>query len=356
MGRSFCVVSWLLVATVPMACSFHRASDDSLGLGDAALGLDVGLPPGDGGQAFQADANVTCVRTSPMTANVPPDILILLDRSGSMNEDLNGTMCPNGCGANSKWSIATTTLKSFLPTVEGIVNWGLKLFATPDNVCIVSSTAEIPPQINNAAAINARLMTTDAGSSTPTTVALMNAATYLKTLADSSPKFILLATDGVPTCGTAACAPGVNSTGMADQCDDANAIAMVKTVHDMGFPTFVLGIGTSQAPGDGTLSQMAINGGYPRNGTPAYYPIDKAQDLQDAFQTITGMVSSCFYTISPALTDGQRLTGVKADGVALSPSDYTISGNSGVQLIGQACDDVTSGKIKRIDVQVDCIG
>jgi len=311
---------------------------------------------GDGGQAFQADANVSCVRASPMTQNLPPDILILLDRSGSMNEDLSGTMCANGCGANSKWSIATTTLKSFLPTVEGIVNWGLKLFASPDNVCIVSSTAELAPQINNAAAINARLAMTDAASSTPTTAAMMNAAAYLKTLTDSNPKFILLATDGVPTCGTAACAPGVNDSGMPNQCDDANAIAMVKTVHDMGYPTFVLGIGTSKAPGDGTLSQMAVNGGYPRNGTPAYYPIDKAQDLQDAFQSITGMVSSCFYTISPALTSGQQISGVKADGVSLTPGDYMILGATGVQLVGQACTDVSSGKIKKIDVQVDCIG
>jgi len=100
----------------------------------------------------------------------------------------------------------------------------------------------------------------------------MNAAAYLKTLNDSNPKFILLATDGVPTCGTAACAAGVNDSGMPNQCDDANAIAMVKTVHDMGYPTFVLGIGTSKAPGDGTLSQMAVNGGYPRNGTPQLVP------------------------------------------------------------------------------------
>ena len=355
MRRSCSFVGFLVVASLPLGCSFNRASDDSLGLGDGGI-VDVRLP-GDGSQAFQADANVTCVQTSPMTTNQPPDILILLDRSGSMNEDLSGTMCDNGCGANSKWSIATATLKSFLPTVEGIVNWGLKLFASPDNICNVTNTAEIPPQVNNAAAINARLMTTDAASSTPTTAALMNAATYLKTLTDTNPKFILLATDGVPSCGTSPCAAGVNSSGMPNQCDDANAIAMVKTVHDMGFPTFVLGIGTSQAPGDGTLSQMAINGGYPRaNGTPAYYPIDKAQDLQDAFQAITGMVRNCFYTISPALTDTQRIAGVKADGVSLAPTDYMLLGTSGVQLIGQACADVTSGLVTKIDVQVDCNG
>ena len=155
---------------IPLACTFQHATREEL-RGDAGIDPEVQHPGGDGGQAFQTDANVTCVRTSPMTANVPPDMLIVLDRSGSMNEDLSGTMCANGCGASSKWSIATSTLRAFLPTVEGIVNWGLKLFASPDNVCIVSNTAEIAPQINNAAAINARLMTTEAGSSTPTTAA-----------------------------------------------------------------------------------------------------------------------------------------------------------------------------------------
>lgn len=357
MGRSFSLISVLLAAGLPMACSFHKATEEEIRMDAGGSGgpVDVRPLPGtDGNNTFESDANVTCVATNPMTTNLPPDILIVLDRSGSMNEDLTGMSCAAGCGATSKWSITTAALASYLPMVEGVVNLGLKLFASSGNGCTVSATAEIPPRANNAAMINARLMTTQPGSSTPTTAALMNAGNYLKTLTDPNPKFILLATDGIPTCGTAMCAAGVN--GGMNQCDDANAIAMVKTVHDMGFPTFVLGIGTSASPGDGTLSQMAVNGGFPRNATPAYYPIDKPEDLTDAFKAVTGMVSKCFFSINPPLKGGTSVTGVTADGMDLAPGDFMIVGNNGVQLVGQKCDDFTNGNIKNIQVQVSCNG
>jgi len=358
MKRSFTFVSLLLVAGLPVACSFNKASEEEIRMDAGPVTVDVRLPGnGDGNNTFESDANVTCVATNPMTTNVPPDILILLDRSGSMNQDLTGAPCTNGCGANSKWSITTTALAAYLPMVEASVNLGLKLFASGSNSCNVSTTAEIAPRANNAAMINNRLAMTQAGSSTPTTAALMNAANYLKSVPDANPKFILLVTDGIPTCGKDMCAAGVDlGGGSMTQCDDANAIAMVKAVHDMGISTFVLGVGTSSSPGDGTLSQMAVNGGFPRNDTPAYYPIDKPADLTAAFQAVTGMVSKCFFTVSPPLSNGQAVTGVTADGNDLAPGDFMIVGNNGVQLVGQKCDDFTNGTIKKIELQVSCNG
>jgi hypothetical protein len=212
----------------------------------------------------------------------------------------------------------------------------------------------------NAAAITAQLGLARPGSSTPTTAAMMNAATYLSSLPDKNPKFILLATDGIPTCGTSACAPGVNAGNNPNQCDDANAIAMVQTVHDMGISTFVLGIGTANSPGDGTLSMMADKGGFPRAATPSYYPIGNAQDLTDAFKTITGMVGSCFFGVTPAPHKPEDIMAVKGDGNVI-PQDATngwtfVSGaNTGVQLNGTSCEDYKSGAIKTVVVDLPCI-
>jgi hypothetical protein len=363
MRRSLSLISILLAGGLPAACSFSTASEAQIRMDAGGLGsVDVRLPQNDGNNTFESDANVTCVMTNPMATNVPPDILIVFDRSGSMQEDLTGMSCGGaGCGATSKWTVATTTMSSFLPTVENAVNWGLKLFASPSSrdACTVSATAEAPPRSGNAAAITTLLASPNSapGSSTPTTAAIRNAANYLKTVTDPNPKFILLVTDGIPTCGKAMCATGVNvGTGSTMQCDDANAIAMVKTVHDEGYPTFVLGVGTSSSPGDGTLSMMAVNGGYPRNASPSYYPIDQATDLTAAFQAITGMVGKCFFAISPALKAGQSVTGVTADGTDLTSGDFMIIGNNGVQLVGQKCDDFTNGSIKNIAVQVSCNG
>jgi len=358
MRHSFTFVSLLLAASLAVACSFNKASEEEIRMDAGAVQVDVHLPGnGDGNNTFESDATVTCVATMPMVTSVPPDILIVLDRSGSMNEDITGMQCTNGCGTTSKWSITTAALASYLPMVEGSVNLGLKLFASGSNSCNVSTTAEIPPRANNAAAINTLLMTTRAGSSTPTTAAVTNAAGYLKTLTDTNPKFILLVTDGIPTCGKDMCAAGVNTGGGSmTQCDDANAIAAVKAVHDMGISTFVLGVGTSSSPGDGTLSQMAMNGGFPRAATPAYYPIDKPDDLTAAFMAVTGMASKCFFTVSPPLNNNQTVTGVTADGNNLDRGDYQIVGNGGVQLVGSKCDEFTNGTIKKIELQVSCNG
>src|SRR5881396_1498720 len=238
MGRSHSLVSLLLVASLPVACAFSKATPEEIRGDGGAVPVDVRPLDGSmtGGETFQSDADVTCVKTQSQAMNIPPDILILFDRSGSMAEDLTGMSCSGGCGAMSKWTIATTTMGTFLPTTEAAVNWGLKLFGSTSNGCNVTTMAEVPPAPMNATAINSRLGMTMTGSSTPTTDALKKSAAYLATLTDANPKFILLATDGLPTCGQAMCAAGVNTGGNNMQCDDANAIAMVQMVHDMGYP------------------------------------------------------------------------------------------------------------------------
>jgi len=352
-----------LTAAAPVGCSFSPASEDTIRgrTIDSDSGLpnvDVNVPPpGDGGDKFESDASQTCVVTKPKTVMLPPDVLIVLDRSGSMNDQIDGTACKGGCGANSKWTQMTQALEAFIPTVQDSVNWGLKLFASPSNgSCGVGNDAEVKPVTKNAAAIMAAIGGTSAGSSTPTTAAETAAAAYLKGLDDGFPKYILLATDGIPTCGSSMCAPGVNTGGSATSCDDANAIAAVKTVHDaMGIPTFVIGIGTSTGGGDATLTAMAQAGGFPRAGTPSYYSVQSATELTAAFQAITGMVQSCTFAIDPPIDPKMMMiSGVNADSVPLDKSSYSVMGNSAVQLVGQACTDYTAGKLKNVEVQVMC--
>jgi hypothetical protein len=348
-------------------CTFKKATPGAINPPepvDGAMDIvyerpDLNLPPMVDAAAFEADVTLNCIEANPQTMNIPPDILMVFDRSGSMNNDLTDMTCMGGCGVNSKWSVATTTVEAFLPMVETTVNWGLKLFASSGN-CNVSATADVAPGPMNAAAITTQLGQTMPSSQTPTTLAIMAAATYLNGLNDGSPKFILLATDGIPTCGSSACAPGVN--GGNNQCDDANAIAAVQTVHDtMGIPTFVLGIGTANSPGDATLSMMAVNGGFPRNDTPSYYPIGNANDLTAAFATITKMVGQCYFAVTPVPKDQKSITGVTGDGnpIPQDPTDgwtfVTMGATAGVQLNGKSCDDYKSKAIQTVKVDLPCI-
>ena len=256
-----------------------------------------GSPAGTGGGAGQAGAAGADGggAAGARGASSTPDVLILLDVSGSMSDLLDGTHCTDStCADGSKWSLVKTALAAALPPYDGNINWGLKLFATPapSNACSVSSSVEIAPALANATAIAAwhdRVVPT---TSTPTTAAETAAASYLASLADASPKFILLITDGIPTCGTGTCAPDASGQ-VVNQCDDAKAIAAVKSVHDTrGIPTIVVGIGTDLGTGAATLSQMANNGGFPRNASPQYYPVSSASDLIAAIAQTASIVTT----------------------------------------------------------------
>jgi hypothetical protein len=70
---------------------------------------------------------------------LPPDILIVLDASGSMNNDIMATMsCTNGCGATSKWAQMTPAINRSSGRRRH-VNWGLKFFADTDGTCGVGN-------------------------------------------------------------------------------------------------------------------------------------------------------------------------------------------------------------------------
>ena len=131
---------------------------------------------------------------------------MVLDASGSMNEDLANQSCTGGCGANSKWSQMTAALTQVVAQTDTTVNWGLKMFAD-SGTCGVSNNVSVPIGASNATLIaNAITGRTDVngnvanGSNTPTRRAEEAAVAYLSTLTDPNPKYILLATDGMPNC------------------------------------------------------------------------------------------------------------------------------------------------------------
>src|SRR5204863_5015600 len=163
------------------------------------------------------------------------------------------------------------------------VNWGLKFFASPNGgMCGVNPGADVAIAANNATAVNNAINGQTPGNSTPTRTAIDNGAAYLKTVTAPNPKFLLLATDGLPNC-----TPGCSGMTACSASDMAGAVNAVMTASAAGFPTFVVGIATtSDANSDTTLTQMANAGGHPRMGTPTYYPVMNQQDLVDALGQI----------------------------------------------------------------------
>ena len=269
-----------------------------------------------------------------------------------------------GCGANSKWAQVTPAIMQVVSETQADVNWGLKFF--PDNstnTCNVTSTAAVDIGPQNAAAIGTAIMgatSTNGGvmgyNGTPTRSAETGATTYLQTLTDTSPKIILLATDGLPTCA--------GNSASAD--DSAAAPPAVAAALAAGIKTFVVGISTG-GTADTTLSKMAEAGGLARTGTtPSYYPVSNTGDLAAAIRTLVGVAATCTFQIGPnPTTDGT--TGldhidVLGDGNAISrdPShangyDYIDSTMQAIQVYGPLCDQIMSGTIKDVTVAFRCL-
>jgi hypothetical protein len=133
--------------TAPVGRDASQAGDAGGGNGDGGGGerppigiiSDGGNSDAPGGSS--PDAN--CGVRSKTAARIPPDVFIVLDRSGSMNDDINNRPCAGagGCGPTSKWALMVPAITSVVGETEAEVNWGLKLFPediTP--VCTVSPT------------------------------------------------------------------------------------------------------------------------------------------------------------------------------------------------------------------------
>ena len=394
MGRST-AGSLTMVAVIALGgCSgFKRASTSPTGKGlggaggtagpsGAAGAGGIGGSAGSGrggmipiiyldGGADSTGADRNCGEKSKTATKVPPEILILLDRSGSMNEDIKGGTCNDGgigvganCGATSKWALMVLAINQVVMETEADVNWGLKFF--PDNTtnsCNVSTTAAVPVGAGNAGAIASAIMASTSANAgvmtgynnTPTRSGMVGATTYLQSVTTTNPKFILLATDGVPTCS----ALGVG--GM----DDAASEAAVAAANTAGFKTFVVGIATGGSA-DLTLSTLANAGGLPRQGTPSYYPVSTAADLAAAVRTFIGAANTCTFQVGPAPTDDgttdvNRIV-VYGDGVEIKIDtthtngyDYTDSTHQSIEVHGPQCDQIKTGAIKKVSVNFICL-
>ena len=146
----------------------------------------------------------------------------------------------------SKWVTMTGALNSGIMATAATVNYGLKFYPNEGD-CGITDGVAVPIAANNFGPMNDAIAMTRPGGNTPTADALASAGRYLMTLTRPNPRFVLLATDGEPTCG------GGGGTSEAQ-----GAINAVTTLATAGIPTFVIGIATEGVGrADTTLSSMA---------------------------------------------------------------------------------------------------
>ncbi|MBL8720558.1 MAG: hypothetical protein JNL79_31525 [Myxococcales bacterium] len=368
-GGRVALVAGLVGSAV--ACSAGGDKNDNAtsldGGTDGSLFLDGGL--GDGIAAEGGNDDAACASVKYDGKKIPASLLIVLDRSASMDKD-------------GKWTGAVSALKTALAAADddlpvGILYYPEGKFDTSKSVgCILTPTApgcpallkdsgctdikktpyvDIGPLKTTRALISSSMdATKPTGDNTPTRWALKNGWSIMQTTSAKGDRFVLLVTDGEPTTYSPAFG-GLPE--MSVECSDQATMEKETTGAFTGSPvvkTFVIGAPGSEKAAT-FLSHLAINGGTRRTPTcttDCHYQIGSGSfsaDLAKALAEITGKIATCIFEV-PTGTDVDpakvnvvlETAGVGAD-VLRDEShadgwDYTDGTKSKIELYGPKCD------------------
>jgi len=311
----------------------------------------VGSPQADAGDVMNGE----CARQDVNLNRRPAQILLVLDRSGSMKEKPSGS-----ANSDSKWDLVVPGVNAVVTATDHSISWGLKVFPEGEGEeCIAASvTSAIPVPIapDHAAAVTAEIeATTPEGNGTPTGDAINAAVSYLKGLTDPNPKFILLATDGEPSCA------GTTKGGTASA---RYAVQAVTDAATAGIKTVVVGVATTKDSATKALNDMAVAGQMPRPDPSAtkYYLASTKDELIQSLTQITGQVSNCVFDLSSAPPDPNNIA-VKVDGMKaprdpahMNGWDYTGTDSLQVEVYGAWCDQIKAVTADTVNFVLGCPG
>jgi hypothetical protein len=285
---------------------------------DAGTGVVVDTGMGETCGAFN-------FKPTPKTAV----LMLVLDRSGSMDNSLGN--------AGTKWTVVTGAVGPAISATQNAIQWGMKTFPVGTQDCAVATGIDVPAAPMNAATMSAQIaQTTPAGKGTPTGDGVLAAFNYLRGLTTTDPKYILLATDGDPTC------PGDGIT---------YALQQITAAHAAGISTFVIGVGTGHDSST-NLDAMAIAGGQARPVTnpldTKYFPADSPDELAMTLKAITGQIASCVFSLGQRPPDTQFVnvtlgaTEIPYDVAGINGWQFAPGDTSTITVVGNWCDQIQS--------------
>ncbi|WP_437615818.1 vWA domain-containing protein [Sorangium sp. So ce834] len=311
---------------------------------------DPGGVPGDLDPDADPGESVDCGRQNFDVERRPASILLVLDRSASMQDDPSGDE-----GTPTKWELVVPALQEVIAATNEAASWGLKVFPQGDRTgsCTEESFPRdilIPISDNNAPTVNQAISsTTPEGDGTPTGDAINEAVEYLRSIQNDDPKYILLATDGDPSC------PKSDS--------DEFAVQAVTNAAAAGFHTFVVGIASQQSKVK-ALNGLAVAGLEPRADpdplAPKFYLAATKDELVTSLLTITGEVSTCLFPLSAPPPNPDHVgvfvgdQAVMQDTTGMNGWNYTGPDMTTIQLYGAACEQVASSGAGSVKVIFGC--
>jgi hypothetical protein len=265
--------------------------------------------------------DATCGGMQFALTRLPPNVLLVLDRSGSMSEPINAG------STTSKWDDLKAALTSVIGSYDSQLQLGASLFAdsSSTNSC-APGKIDVATGAAHGAQVLAQVNASSPGSNTPTAATLDSVIANGKLNDPTRDNVVVLATDGEPNCG------------------DTNVVGRINTLYAQNPPvkTYVIGVGDATASDPATLNSWAVAGHTAQSGAATqYYQANSPTDLKNAFDAIAGGLVSCTFQLGQTPPDPSQLY-VFSNGqsVAADPANgfvYDAAGPS-VVLKGSTCD------------------
>jgi hypothetical protein len=317
---------------------------------DAAVDPDAA---GGDPDAAVVDVDASCGSQSQDIAvenlGDPPDLLIVMDRSGSMTGPIP-SFPPN---FTPKWNIMRDAVNAVVGQRQNNIRFGLAEFPTDDDCAVAPSAAvRVPIDLGQAPEVAQYFMTRSPNGNTPAAAGLQAALAHYNTLpVNPAGRYVLFATDGEPNCAADAATAS------------AETVAAVNALRTAGIRTFVLGFGGGFATGT-VLNDAATAGGVPRpGGPPHYYAANDAAQLNAALQAISGgiIVPSCSYALATRPPDPDDVT-VTLNGQVVPRSTMHTNGwdyypdAMTITFFGTYCQQITTGAVGNVAFSYGCPG
>jgi hypothetical protein len=345
------------IATLLIACGPPKSG---AGGGGGGGGDDMPAPDGNNGGG-DIDADTTPVDSSSCGAQMsnigvvnlgdPPDLLVVLDRSGSMSSPPS-TFPPV---FTSKWQTMKTSLTGVVNAKQQQIKFGLLEFPSDDNPgCSAVATPKVNIGLGAGPGFTGYFGSRSPGGNTPAHVGLTSALTYFNSIpVNTAGRYVLFATDGLPNCLNAD--PNTAS--------EAATVAAVTALKNAGIKTFVLGFGGGFGTTPQVLNDAAVAGGLPKPGATKFYEATSQAELDQALAAIAGgiIVPSCSFALATAPPDPNAVTvTINGTPVPRSPShgngwDYSPNAMT-ITFFGTYCSSIMQGAMSNVSFVYGCPG
>jgi Mg-chelatase subunit ChlD len=345
------------------------------------------LPRGGGG----GRSNV-CAEAMVNTSSVTPDVLFVIDGSGSMCDQFSGA---------TRWQALRTALldqaNGLIFMLQAQAVFGMVLYdgtidpllaltaigGSSNPECALGYLAtkaeglcpqliEVPLALSNAMAINTAFPMTELGGSTPTDKAMNHAVDLLIGMQSTdpdvkkNPQYIILATDGSPN---DICVGGVGGDSAVQK---QGVIAAVDRARMRNITTFVISLAGNDQGLQAHVEEVADHGDPMNPDAHAFSPMTP-QDLVATLSTLLGGAIGCNVKLDKELRVGSQCSGtVEIRGARVpccelkdgawqcnnmpvaTPDGWYLKDSTTVELLGPTCDSFMNSEMSQLRAVFPC--